>query len=164
MSLPDFTQEVLDYLDTQANSGNWNTTNYSPHPTLVDGDEMRLHSGGRARSLDVTNQNIITVDSEPTGENTPIGTEYDFRVRRPVSVNIEGYHEDGGGQLTDKDDFNSLVTEARRAILTERSFPVGDMTHLTIEAENDEAPGPPNDANYFRYTFDVVFEGYEELP
>jgi hypothetical protein len=160
MSLPDYVQEVLDYLDT-----NWDTNNYSPQPTLVDGDEMRLNAGGRARSLDVLNANIITVDSAPTGTNTAIGTGFDFKVRRGVSVEIEGYHQDGGGQIADKDDFNALVTEARRAILAERKFPVGEMTWLTIEQEDDEsAAASHNDANYFRYLFDVWFMGYESLP
>lgn len=160
MALPDFTQEVLDYLDT-----NWNTANFDPQPTLVDGDEMRLNSGGRARALDVINENIITVDSAPTGTNEPIGTEYDHKVRYGVGVSIEGYHVDGGGQLTDKDEFQSLVTEARRAILTERTFPVSGMTDLRIEQENDESSAVDHDdANYFRYLFDVWFEGYETLP
>jgi hypothetical protein len=160
MSLPDFVQEVLDYLDT-----NWDTTNFSPKPTLVDGDEMRLNSGGRARETDVMNENIITVDSAPTGTNTPIGTEYDHDIRRGVSVEIEAYHVDAGGQVADKDAFNSIVSEARRAILLERTYPVVPMTHLAIEQEDDNSPAQShNDANYFRYLFDVWFEGYEDLP
>lgn len=161
MALPDFVQEVLDYLDT-----NWNTSNFDPQPTLVDGDEMRLYSGGRARSLDVVNENIVTVDSQPTGENTPVGTEFDYRVRRGVTVQIEGYHQDSGGQITDKDGFDSLVTETRRAILVERTFPGVttdyQLTDLSVEDENDLSPD--GKADYFRYTFDVWFEGYEELP
>lgn len=160
MSRPDFVQETLDYLDS-----NWDTSNFDPKPTLVDGDEMRLYDGGRARSLDVLNRNIITVDSGPTGTNTAIGTEFDFQIRYGAGVQIEGYHEDGGGQLADKDAFDSLVAEARRAILAERTFPVGNITHLTIEQENDDSPAEShNDANYFRYLFDVWFEGYESLP
>jgi hypothetical protein len=160
MSRPDFVQEVLDYLD-----GNWQTGNFDPQPALVDGDEMRLYSGGRARSLDVLNQNIITADSGPTVTNTAIGTEYDFDVRAGVGIQIEGYHADDGGQVSDKDEFNSLVSEARRAILSERTYPVGSYHTLKIEQENDDSPAAShNDANYFRYLFDVWFEGYESLP
>jgi len=160
MTLPDFVQEVLDYLDT-----NWDKTNYDPKPTLVDGDEMRLNSGGRARSTDVVNENIITVDSSPAGANTPIGTEYDHQIRHGANVQIEAYHADGGGQVADKDEFNTLVGEARRAILVERTFPPAtDITDLRIEEENDLSAESTVDANYFRYTFDVWFEGYETLP
>lgn len=160
MSLPDFVQEVLDYLDS-----NWKTGNYSPKPTLIDGDEKRLYGGGRARDTDVVNENIVTVDSTPTGQNTPIGTEYHHRIRHGVRVTLEGYHQDGGGQIADKDGFDSMKTEARRAILTERSYPVDDMHSLKVEDENDLSPdNAPNDANYFRYEFDVWFEGYETLP
>jgi len=164
MSLPDFVQETIDLLQTQGNGGNWSAANYSPHPTLIDGDEMRLQSGGRARSVDIVNENVVTVSSSPTGINEPIGTEFDFRVERPVSVEIEGYHQDGGGQITDKDDFDSLVAEARRAILASRTFPTsGDITNLEITEENDLSPDD-GDANYFRYQFDVTYKGYEELP
>jgi len=160
MSNPDVVQHTLDLL-----SNNWDTNNYSPVPTLIDGDEMRLNSGGRARETDVMNTNIITVNSGPETTNEAIGTEFDFRVRLGTSVEIEGYHEDGGGQITDKDDFDSLVTEARRAILLDREFPVGDLTWLTIESENDLSSAEThNKANYFRYTFDVWYMGYESLP
>lgn len=168
MALTDFVQRTLDYLDTQANGGNWNTTTYSPHPTLIDGDEMRDNSDdSRARAVDVVNTNVITVDSSPAGTNEPIGTDYDHRIRRGVGVSIEGYHQDGGGQITDKDDFDNLVSEARKAILTERTFPSNTtgIKDLMIEEENDlSPPSDPNDADYFRYTFDVWFEGYENLP
>lgn len=161
MSLPDFVQKTLDYIDS-----NWKTANYSPKPTLIDGDEMRLYSGGRARDTDVVNTNIVTADSGPTGTNTAIGTGYKHKVRYGVGISIEGYHQDGGGQIADKDDFDSLKDEVRRTILVERSFPsnLSDITHLTIEQENDLSPESPVDANYFRYEFDVWFEGYEDLP
>lgn len=159
MSNPDYVQEVLDYLDT-----NWDTNNFSPKPRLIDGDEMRDDSdGSRARNADPLKTNLITVNSDPTGQNEPIGTEFDYRHEFGVTVICEGYHVDGGGQVADKDEFNSLVGEARRAILTERGFPVGTDTHLTIRDEND-ASASQGDAHYFRYDFDTWFVGFEALP
>lgn len=160
MAQPDYVQEVLDYL-----SDNWNTSNFSPTPTFVDGDEMRIDgTGARAKALSAVEENIITVDSEPTAQGEPIGTEFDFRMEAGATVVCEGYHVDGGGQLADKDAFDSMVGEARRAILTERKFPVGELTWLTLENENDLSAQEPQDANYFRFTFDVIFHGFETLP
>ena len=162
MTVPDVVQRTLDYIDS-----NWNTNNYSPQPTLIDGDDMHLDaSGDRARSTDLVNTNVVTVDASPAGTNEPIGTEYDHRIRYGANVTIEAYHTDGGGQVADKDEFNTLVTEVRRTILAERTWPSNTtgITHLAIEEENDlSADGPVDDANYFRYEFDVWFEGFESL-
>lgn len=162
MTFPDIVQSELDYLDS-----NWNTNNYSPKPTLIDGDEMRLYSGGRARSVDVANTNVITVDSAPTTTSEIIGSEYDLKVRAGVTVSIEGYHQDGGGQIADKDDFDSLRAEAYRAgFEAERKTPSGlsGYSHLEVPDINDLSPESPVDANYFRVEYDVIFVGFETLP
>jgi len=162
MSLPNFVQATLDSLNN-----NWDTNNFSPQPTLINGDDMTLNSGGRARSIDVVNENVITVDSSPEGNDEPIGTEYDFDIQHGVNVQVEGYHADGGGQLADKSDFNDMYGEARRAILVDRTFPTSsnEMRHLILTNENDLSRDESvSDANYFRYTFDVLYYGYETLP
>ena len=162
MSNPDFVQTTLDFLQTQADGGNWDTNN-APHPTLIDGDEMRLNSDdSRAYNVDSLKDTLLTVDSTPTGQNEAIGTGFQFRSRFGVRVFIEGYHEDGGGPLADKDAFDSIVGEARRAILVDRVYPVGTYNWLTIEDENDRSPDLK--ANAFRYEFDVWYNGYEDLP
>jgi hypothetical protein len=171
MALADFTNEVLTYLDVPANGGNWDLGNFSPHPTLIDGDEESYFDGGiqgRASDADATTDLLITVDNAPTGTNEPIGTEFQFRIFRGVRVVIEAYHEDGatqGDQVADKDEFDSMVGEARRAILNERSFPVSgagfNMTDLRIENEADGSP-TDGDAHYFRYEFEVWFRGFED--
>lgn len=169
MTLPDLTNEVLTYLDVPANGGNWNTSNFSPHPTLIDGDEESYFDNGiqgRASDADAVTDRLITVDNAPTGTNEPIGTEYQYRVFRGVRVTLEGYHEDGGGQFADKDEFDSMVAESRRAIHEERSFPVSgtgfNMTDLRIENEADGSP-TDGDAHYFRYEYEVWFRGFESL-
>lgn len=159
MSNPDYVQEVLDYLST-----NWNTTNFSPQPRLIDGDEIRDDADdSRAAGATPLESNIITVDSEPTGQNEAIGTEFDYSHQFGAHVKCEAYHADGGGQITDKDAFDSMWGESRRAILTERKFPVGDDTYLTIEDEDDGSSGA-GDAHYFIYEYDVWFHGFETLP
>ena len=123
MALPDFVNETLTFLDT-----NWNTSTIAK-PTLIDGDEMRdFNDDSRAKAVDVENENIVTVNSEPTGTNTPLGTEYDHEVRYGVNVRVEGYHADGSsGGITDKDEFDTLKGETRRSILVNRSFPVSSI-------------------------------------
>ena len=157
MSNPDYVQEVLDYLQ------NWDTNNFSPKPRLIDGDEMRDDdTGNRARNADVIDENIITVTSEPTTQNEPIGTEFDYRHEAGATMRIEGYHVDGGGQLADKDEFNSLITEARRLVHANRTFPVSDDTWLELRDENDNS-SQQGDAHYFVWTADVIFHGFEDL-
>lgn len=163
MTLPDFVNETLTYLDT-----NWNTTN-TAKGVFIDGDEMRrFDNDERAKSESAINEKLITVDSSPTGTGEAIGTEYDRAVRFGAGVDIEGYHTDGGGQFADKDAFDTFVTEAKTAILTNRTSPPTSsgeygFTHLAIEEESDESP-TAGDAHYFRYLFDVWFYGFEDLP
>lgn len=175
MALPDFVQEVITYLtDGDGTHENWNTSNFDPQPTLIDGDEWRDDADDdRVRGVELTEANAIVVDSSPVGTNTPVGTEYDRSVRRGVHVTIEGIHEDAQGQITDKDDFDSLVAEALNAILSERTFPgTTSMKDLFIEEESDESPtgvvrGNTQEiesVNHFQYEFDVWFEGFEDLP
>lgn len=162
MSLPDFVNETLAFIDT-----NWNTSNYSPKPTLIDGDEMRdFNDDTRTKGVDVINTNVVTVDASPTGTAEPAGLEYDRRIRFPVNIQVEGYHTDGGGEVADKDDFDSLTTEVKRTVFTERVRPtnVTDIQWLEINQENDLS-AEQGDAHYFRYEFDMVYVGYErDLP
>lgn len=159
MSLPDFVQTTLDFLDN-----NWDTNN-APKPTLIDGDEMRDNAdNSRAKSVTPLEQNLITVDSAPTTQNEPIGTSFQYRTEAGATVYVEGYHADGGGQLADKDAFDAIVGESRRALMEDRVYPVGSFTHMRIENENDRSAEDPMDANYFRYEYDLIYVGFEDLP
>lgn len=167
MSQPDVVSEVLTYLtDGSGTQENWETANHDPAPILFNGnDHVRQDTGDRVKGVDLTENNVITVDASPPTTQSPIGTEYDHDLRIGAGVTIEGLHRDAGGEIADDDDFNSLVTEARRAILSERRFPVGNMTHLLIEEENNESPTASRaETNHFEYTFTVWFEGFETLP
>lgn len=186
MVLPDFTDAVLTYLSEPTGWGedgwgdgfwgggvkHWDTDNFSPHPTLIDGDEWSNHAdSSRARSIDIATADIpiITVDSNPLGQNEVRGHEYNFNIRHGVRVICEGYHTDGGGQVDNVDDFGNMVQEARRAILTERTHPTfGDAKdfsphHLIINNESNDSPSS-GDAHYFRVEFEVWFIGAETLP
>lgn len=158
MTLPDFVEKTLDFLDS-----NWNTSRVAK-PVLIDGDEMTYYANDTfAKETSAVNTAIITADSSPTGTNEILGDDYDLRVRRGVGIDIEGYHDGGGGTVTDKDEFNTIVDEARQAIYTNRTFPADGMKDLMIEQEDDLSP-TQGDAYYFRYTFDVWWEGFEDLP
>lgn len=163
MALPDFVNETLTFLDT-----NWNTSN-APKPVLIDGDEMRrFDNDQRAKSEAAYNENLLTVDASPPGTNTPLGTEYDHAIRHGVSVEIEAYHTDGGGQVADKDAFDNITTEAQRSLLVNRTYPLASageygIKDLFIEEVNDESAAS-GDAHYFRYMYTVWYEGFEDLP
>lgn len=160
--MPDYVQTTLDFLD------NWDTGRYSPQPELIDDENSEYYSsqhsrtGERVQSHDLTSGNAISVGSQPTTTQTAVGTEYDHRVRAGVGVTIEAAHEDVRGDVTGASDFKNLVGEARRLILAERTFPIpSENIHtLFIEEEDNLSAG---DRDYFRYEFDVWYEGYEEL-
>lgn len=179
MALPDFTQTVIDYLTNgTASNNNWLTANYDPQPTLVDADEWRRDSDDkRIKGVELTQANAITVDSSPTGTKEAIGTEFDHKVRFGTAVTVEALHAEGGGEVDDKDDFDSLVTEAQRAILANRTRPPVSsgqygFTHLDIEEVSDESPtgvehahvADLGEANHFSTEFTVWFYGFEDLP
>lgn len=160
MAIPDFVNETLSILDT-----NWNTSNASK-PTLIDGDSMIDHpDGNRTRGVEVLSENVLTVDSSPPATIEAAGVGYDtLDIRYGVGIQVEGYHADGGGEVADKDEFDSIVGEARRALYEDRKRPFDDITTMFIETERDESPTQPQDADYFRYEFDVWYEGYDFDP
>ena len=159
MSLPDFVQFTLDTLDT-----NWNTANYDPKPVLIDrrdGDVQ--NSTRRSRSHELKNGNAISVSAAPTRTNEAIGTAFDYRFRAGVSVRIEGLHEAEHGHIADAADFESLVTEAKRAIHAERVEPTANdnVRSLTVEEENDVSS---DTRDQYRTDLTVWFDGFETLP
>jgi len=162
----DLTEFVLDVLD------GWDTSNYDPQPALVNGNDSTFYAspppgytaGDRTQDFDFTHGNLITVDNGPDRQQTPIGTEYDYDVEDGVTVVIQGAHESQHGHIADHDDFRTLVDEARRLIQADRRFPVsGDgeaYVSLQVDLESDNSH---EYRDFYEYTFDVTFDGYEEL-
>lgn len=164
MTLPSFVNETLTSLDT-----NWNTTN-ADKPTLIDGDEERdFNDDSRAQSVSALHENVITVDSGPTGSNEIVASDFDNKFRQGTDVIVEAYHTDGGGQVANKSVFNGIVGEARRAILEDRdadrsSADEYGILFSFIGDEDDRSAEQGVDAHYFRYEFPVFYEGFESLP
>ena len=138
----------------------------------VDRDESEILEGNiRKRKGDLKDANFVGAtfaDRVPT----PIGTEYDHAVEAVVGVRIEGLHHSEWGHV-DPDgvegipfgDDGGLVDRIRDAILVERRYPDAGGTNVTYTnlTVTNEASQSSNYADYYRYDFDVVFDGFEDL-
>jgi len=145
--------------------GNWDQNN-APQPVLIDRDDAESSSfSDRQVSFDLTENHAAGVASTPERDATPIGTGYDNRVEDAVSVRIEGAHTDQFGTISDAGQFQDIVDEAKRVILAERtSFPtVNGVDYHSVLIQN-ESNVAANQKDYYRYDFDVIFRGYENLP
>ena len=136
----------------------------------VDRDESKVLEGDiRTREGELKKANYV--GATLAGRTpTPIGTEYDHAVETVVGVRVEGLHADEWGKIDPSGqegiDFTELVGRCRNALLAERVFPNvtgADATYHTLRITN-EAPQSANYRDYYRYDFDVVFRGYEDLP
>lgn len=131
---------------------------------------------------EILEQDVHTVTAELRGSNyvgatladrttDAIGTEYDHDVQAVVGVRIEGLHHSKWGHVdadgSDGVPWDDLVQTIRRAILQERTFPsVSDRpntTYTDLRTANDQDLSS-NYADYYRYDFDVLFNGFEDLP
>lgn len=136
----------------------------------VDRDDSQLLEGGIRSRTGELQEAVYAGATLADVANSPIGTEFDFDREAVVGVRIEGLHHSEFGHV-DPDGANGvpwsdLVAQLRDAILSERVRPGGEPSgveyhHLTIA---NEAPQSSNWADYYRHDFDVVFQGYEELP
>jgi hypothetical protein len=109
-------------------------------------------------------------------EQSPIGTEYDSQTNVTVSVRVSGLHEREHGHINEDarlppDSPNGpvpwepLLNEIRTAIYRSRTFPNADcdIDFMNLVIRNEQ-PSSLNIGLLYETTFDVVFEGYEELP
>ena len=138
----------------------------------VDRDESRILEGDiRKRTAELEKANYVgaaLADRTPT----PIGTEYDHALETVVGVRIEGLHHSEWGHV-DSDgvegipfgDDGGLVDRIRDAILAKRRYPDAGRTNVTYTnlTVTNEASQSSNYADYYRYDFDVVFDGFEDL-
>lgn len=110
---------------------------------------------------------------------SPVGTEYDHEIETVVGVRVEGAHvqeygaidpQNGTADETAREyptiSWDVLTAAIRRAVLAERRFPqvTRDNTGYKDLFVANETDSSVNYADYFRYDFDVVFRGFEELP
>lgn len=182
----DLVQRTLDFL-----ANNWNEDKTfgrnNQLPVVVDRDDAEVYeitSSGtqkvgdaevgvsflqREVAYDLTDNNAISVGSDPSRTEDVVGTEYDYDVEDGVTVRVEAATDQGGryGHVEDAGEFQTLYREARRAILVERTWPYrnpsGDIHWRDLRTANTTS-GSIQHADYYRYEFDVLFRGYEELP
>ena len=169
---------------------NWNANNYpgsydGGKPVLIDQDESTVYEitdagtaevgdatvgvtfQDRSVSYDLTENNAVTIGSQPDRLTTPVGTEFDFDVEDGVSIKVEGAHEDEFGKISSSEEFTTLWKEVRRALLVERQWPGRDPiggTHYHTLTTESERNGSSSNKDYFLYQFDLMFRGYEDLP
>lgn len=154
--------------------------NYTPAnvetstPVLVDdadGTTYQLDTDASDRSElqrrydpDPLETNIVTVDSSPDRQEEPVGTKYVLDVTDAVNITIEGVHAGEGGEVRSPGEFRTLKNEVRRAVLVERtSYPtIGGNSYRSIIPQNAGRPPEDQQANYFAYSFDLAFSGYED--
>lgn len=166
-------QTVLDAI-----KNNWGSGAYSDIPLeRIDRDNSELLDGGvRSRTEELEKNNYVLA-SHVDRSQSPIGTEYDHDLEVVVGVRIEGLHESEYGFVDpdaslppttagDPVPWTPLVDEIRLSILRDRKFPSDSRSRIDytdLQIANDTAAASDY-GDYYRHDFDVVFNGYEELP
>jgi hypothetical protein len=139
----------------------------------IDRDDSRiLEQDVRSLDAELTDANYVGVRHEDT-TTSPIGTEYDLEREAVVSVRVTGLHASKYGWIDpDGDDgipfggADGLVQQLQDALWSERQFPDAgiqrvDYTHLELQ---NEANTSRQYGDFYRADWDVVFQGFEELP
>lgn len=122
-----------------------------------------------SKTADLQDSNYVgaTLASRDT---SPIGTEYDHDIEAVVGVRIEGLDAADYGHIdpegADGVVWRDLIRRLLRTILTERVCPDVDrqQTAYTDLRVANQAPQSDDYDDYYRYDFDILFNGYEELP
>lgn len=136
------------------------------------GDSLDMQTPIRDRTGELKQANYVGV-ANASKSDSPIGTEFDLDVGRVVSVRVEGLHHSEWGHVdpdgTDGvvfDDDTGLVADLQAALQAEREFPaVGrngtTYTHLLLQ---DYGMRSVEYGDYYRHDFEVLFDGFEDLP
>jgi len=164
MTRPDFVQATLKIIGS-----NWSAGNYDPQPILVDDrDGERQDTGTRPSTIDLTENNVLSVAGPVTVDDAPLGTEYDVDYREAVSVHLEGAHWQQRGCVGDEATdattaWRALTDELRRTIYASRVRPTSDarVRHLEIADSTDQSS---DSRDLFELDLTVAYFGYDELP
>jgi len=101
----------------------------------------------------------------------PIGTEYDLDVDEVVGVQLEGLTaRNGNGGHVDPDGewgipWTEFVERVKGAIYDGREYPdaAGPNIAFTDLSLTNHAPQSYQFSQYYRYDFDITFNGFEDL-
>lgn len=100
----------------------------------------------------------------------PVGTEYDEAVEAIVSLRVEGLHHHQRGYIDPAGEegiqFPTLVREISRAIKKERTYPGVQRPTTTYHSLTFRNAQYLSDdySDFYLWTADAVFDGYDELP
>jgi hypothetical protein len=151
------------------------------HPLRrVDRDNSLLYEGGgtfdmsgatKQRTAELKNSNIVgAAFVDRSGEY--IGTNPNLDLESVVGVRIEGYggnygHVDprGEGGVVFHGTDGSLVDQIRSTLYDALRFPDAGRTDVTFThlSITNQTPAMSDWADHYRYDFDVVFDGFEDL-
>ena len=138
-------------------------------PILRNGAEQRLYPD--RQQLDFNDAprrgNAVTV-SEPSENSNPIGTEFNADVIVEVDVSCETVIR-GASDVQTSTDWRKLVEAIKRAILTERTYPITDpncrFDYRWLEVDNENSlPGTEETRDSFGTEFTVIWHGFVRLP
>lgn len=159
--MTDYVKWVLETLN------NWRDSNYQPKPYLYheeDKEYINLNLGERTKRKSFSDNNIISVGSQPTGSNEPLSFDFNYRVRAGVSVKIEAEHEDNNGHVANANEFKEeLAAEAARCLHVERRWPIPDEGIYTLAIEEVDNQSTQW-LNHYRLDWTVWFVGHQDLP
>ncbi|WP_135806211.1 hypothetical protein [Halorussus marinus] len=139
----------------------------------VDRDESTILDGDiRSRTEDLQQANYVGATLADVATE-PRGAEYNLSREAVVGVRIEGLNHsewghvdpDGSEGIVWQNGDTGLVDRIRSTLLAERTWPDAggtDVSYTHLEVAN-QAPQSELYADYYRYDFDVVFDGYEDL-
>ncbi|WP_049979363.1 hypothetical protein [Halolamina rubra] len=149
------------------------------------GEDLDMQTPIRERTGELKKANYVGVSHADTS-TSPIGTEFDLEVERIVSVRVEGLHHSEWGHVDPAgyggggygaggygvnlgarfDDATGLVADLQAALWTERQWPnvPRDGTEYTHLLVRDYGPRLDEYGDYYRYDFEVLFDGFEDLP
>mgnify|MGYP006286310823 FL=1 len=131
------------------------------------GDAVDMAAPMRTRTAQLKQANYVGA-TLASADRSPIGTEYDYHVDDVVRVRVEGLHHSEWGHIDpagqDGVAFVALVDAIQDAIDSAATFPQvpgedARYTHLLVT--NDD-PQSSDWADFYRYSFDIEFSGYEE--
>jgi hypothetical protein len=159
---------------------NWSAGSYSDIPLeRVDGDNnQQLDADIRKTTQELKADNYV--EAAYVGKTAePIGTEYDLDIDAVVRVRVAGLHylEHGyinpdnslppstAGDPVPFNDVDGLVGAIKDALYTDRTFPsvASDWDEKSLIINNEPGPLSYEYGDYYRYEFDVLVDGFEDI-
>ena len=136
-----------------------------------DGGDFDMGGAVTDRTEDLRNANVVgAAFVDRSGDY--IGTGPNLDLESAVGVRIEGYAGDfghidptGDGGVVFHGTDDALVEQIRSTLYDALSYPDAGRTDVTFThlSITNETPAMADWAEHYRYDFDVVFDGFEQL-